>query len=64
MAAACERAGLRLLVPSPALCTDNGAMIAAAGFNRLAAGERSSLDVAADPNLGLAKVPAPPQERP
>jgi N6-L-threonylcarbamoyladenine synthase len=53
MAAACGRNGLRLLVPSPGLCTDNGAMIAAAGWNRLAAGERSSLDVAADPNLGF-----------
>jgi N6-L-threonylcarbamoyladenine synthase len=51
MGQACERAGLRLMIPSPALCTDNGAMIAAAGSNRLAAGERTSLEVAADPNL-------------
>ncbi len=57
MRAACADAGLRLLLPSPALCTDNGAMIAAAGANRLAAGERTPLDVAADPNLGFAPVP-------
>ncbi len=53
----CAKVGLRLLVPSPALCTDNGAMIAVAGANRLAAGERSGLDVAADPNLKLSRVP-------
>jgi N6-L-threonylcarbamoyladenine synthase len=53
MGEACERARLRLMIPSPALCTDNGAMIAAAGYNRLAAGERSALDVSADPNLGM-----------
>ncbi len=32
MGAACDAAGLRLFYPPPALCTDNGAMIAAAGF--------------------------------
>ena len=53
MAEACEAADRRLLAPSPGLCTDNGAMIAAAGWNRLAAGERTPLDVEADPNLGL-----------
>ena len=64
MGEACAAAGLRLMVPSPALCTDNGAMIAAAGYNRLAAGERSALDVAADPNLGFTAVPpAPPGNR-
>jgi N6-L-threonylcarbamoyladenine synthase len=53
MATACEKAGLRLLAPTPALCTDNGAMIAAAGWNRLVRGERSPLDMAADPGLAL-----------
>jgi N6-L-threonylcarbamoyladenine synthase len=53
MSSACEKAGLRLLAPSPALCTDNGAMIAAAGWNRLRRGERSSLDLRADPGLPL-----------
>jgi len=60
MADACRVAGLQLLIPSPALCTDNGAMIAAAGWNRLVAGERSPLDLAADPGLGMTPVPAPP----
>jgi N6-L-threonylcarbamoyladenine synthase len=53
MATACEKAGLRLLAPTPALCTDNGAMIAAAGWNRLIRGERSPLDMPADPSLAL-----------
>lgn len=53
MAEACGDADLRFLVPSPVLCTDNGAMIAAAGWNRLVKGERSPLDLAADPGLTL-----------
>lgn len=57
MSKACVAADLDLLVPSPALCTDNGAMIAAAGANRLAAGERSPLDIPADPNLKFSTVP-------
>jgi N6-L-threonylcarbamoyladenine synthase len=48
-----EREGLRLLIPSPDLCTDNGAMIASAGYYRLASGERTPLDVGADPSLVL-----------
>ena len=47
-------AGIDVRFPSMALCTDNGAMIAAAGASRLAKGERSSLEVAADPGLELA----------
>jgi N6-L-threonylcarbamoyladenine synthase len=53
MAEACLKSDRRLLAPSPALCTDNGAMIAAAGWNRLAAGQRTSLAVEANPNLPL-----------
>jgi N6-L-threonylcarbamoyladenine synthase len=47
-------AGLRVLYPSLDLCTDNAAMIAVVGAARLARGERSSLDIAVDPNLRLA----------
>jgi N6-L-threonylcarbamoyladenine synthase len=53
MAREAEGRGLRLLAPSPELCTDNGAMIASAGHFRLARGERSSYDVSAEPGLPL-----------
>jgi N6-L-threonylcarbamoyladenine synthase len=53
MAEAGAREGLRVLVPSIDLCTDNAAMIACAGAARWARGERSSLDMGADPNLRL-----------
>jgi tRNA N6-adenosine threonylcarbamoyltransferase len=53
MADAGLRAGLRVLYPPLDLCTDNAAMIATVGSARLARGERSSLDIAADPNLRL-----------
>jgi N6-L-threonylcarbamoyladenine synthase len=48
-----EQAGLRVVTPSLALCTDNGAMIAAAGARRLARGETTPLDVGANPSLSL-----------
>jgi len=46
-------ARLRVLFPPLDLCTDNGAMIAAAGASRLSRGERTGLDVGADPGLEL-----------
>jgi tRNA N6-adenosine threonylcarbamoyltransferase len=53
LAQAGERAGIEVLCPSTALCTDNAAMIACVGAARWARGERTSLDIAADPQLGL-----------
>ena len=49
-----EALGVPLIVPRPALCTDNGAMIGAAGARRALAGERASLDLDARPSLPLA----------
>ena len=51
----CSAAGIRLRVPPPKLCTDNGAMVAALGALLVEAGaEPSRLDLAADPALSLA----------
>jgi N6-L-threonylcarbamoyladenine synthase len=53
LAAAAEQDGFRLFVPTPKLCTDNGAMIAEAGTWALARGERAPLDLSVDPGLPL-----------
>jgi N6-L-threonylcarbamoyladenine synthase len=45
--------GFKLAVPPPALCTDNGAMIAWAGAERLARGLVDGLDFAAKPRWPL-----------
>jgi len=55
-ALAAERAaqeGIALHLPSPRLCTDNGAMIAMAGAVRLGRGERAPARLAADPGWRL-----------
>jgi N6-L-threonylcarbamoyladenine synthase len=49
-----EAAGLEVRYPPLELCTDNAAMIACLGAARLGRGERTSLDIPADPNLQLA----------
>ena len=54
IAAEARERGLRLIVPRPGLCTDNGAMIGAAGARRLAAGERAGFELDARPSLPLA----------
>jgi N6-L-threonylcarbamoyladenine synthase len=54
IAEAGESEGLTVRYPPLDLCTDNAAMIASVGSARLLRGERSSLDIAADPNLRLA----------
>ena len=43
LADVCKERGLQLLIPSPIYCTDNGAMIAAAGYFRMNRRETSSL---------------------
>ncbi len=50
---AARRAGLECYLPPRAVCTDNAAMIAAAGAEHLAAGERDAWDLAAVPYLEL-----------
>ena len=50
---ACQRAGIRLVMPPPVLCTDNAAMIGSAGFYRLMKGEVAGLDLNACPSLHL-----------
>jgi len=46
-----ERSRVPVLVPPPALCTDNGAMIAACGYYRWQAGDVAGLDADVAPGL-------------
>jgi N6-L-threonylcarbamoyladenine synthase len=50
--------GRRVYYPRPELCTDNGAMIALAGYLRLAAGQREDLAILARPRWALDELPA------
>lgn len=45
--------GLQAFLPSREMCTDNAAMVAAAGWHRLRAEGPTPLDAGAEPNLGL-----------
>ena len=52
-----ERLGIRVRVPRPGLCTDNGAMVAALGAEMVARGRTpSSLDLPADSSLPVSSV--------
>jgi N6-L-threonylcarbamoyladenine synthase len=53
LAAAAAADGFSLYVPAPVLCTDNAAMIAAAGTWAIERGERGALDLSVDPGLPL-----------
>lgn len=48
-----ERTPVPVLIPAPRLCTDNGAMIAAAGYYRFTRGIRSGMDLDATPSLSM-----------
>jgi N6-L-threonylcarbamoyladenine synthase len=54
----CEKRGGRACFPRPALCTDNGAMIAFAGALRLAAGQHDDAAIRAVPRWDMAALPA------
>ena len=52
-----KAAGLRLAIPSPALCTDNGAMVAALGSLAItAARPPSAAGLAVDPGAAVEQV--------
>ena len=55
----CVAAGIRLRVPRPKLCTDNGAMVAALGAELVARGVApSELDLPADSSMPITEVTA------
>jgi len=55
----CEDAGVRLRVPRPGLCTDNGAMVAALGALMVTRGRQpSALDLRADSSMPVSMVQA------
>ncbi len=49
----CGRRGIRFYRPSPGLCTDNAAMIGAAGYYEYRRGVRHGFDLNAVPDLKL-----------
>lgn len=53
MSKACNEQGIQLYYPSPGLCTDNAAMIGAAGYYDYINGVRHGYDLNAVPNLKL-----------
>jgi len=54
-----EKTNVRVYYPRPAFCTDNGAMIAYAGAQRLLAGEHEALRFGARPRWSLTELAAP-----
>ena len=58
--ARCEKAGVRLRIPEPGLCTDNGAMVAALGSLIVSAGRSASpISFDADSSLSVTTIYLP-----
>ncbi len=51
-----SREGGRTCYPRPEFCTDNGAMIAYAGYRRLQVGQSASLSIKAIPRWSLEEL--------
>lgn len=49
----CEKAGVKLYIPSPILCTDNGAMVASAAYQKGKLGLKSDLHLDVYPGLSI-----------
>lgn len=52
----CNKENIRFVYPSPVFCTDNAAMIGAAGYHDFIDGKRSGWDLNAVPNLKIGET--------